>query len=69
MRHGRHTFASRLVMAGVDLYAVKVLLGHNSIEMTERHAYLDPNYLRQAIGALVPRQQVTPELTPANISA
>jgi integrase len=32
----RHTFSSRLVMNGVDLYTVQKLLGHHSIEMTQR---------------------------------
>lgn len=48
----RHTFASRLVQAGVPLYVVKQLLGHSSIQVTERYAHLaDPN-LRHAIATL-----------------
>ncbi|MCK5391241.1 MAG: site-specific integrase [Deltaproteobacteria bacterium] len=32
----RHTFATRLVLAGVDLASVSKLLGHSSIQMTMR---------------------------------
>ncbi len=48
----RHTFASNLVMAGVDIRTVQVLLGHKRIEMTMRYAHLSPAHLREAISAL-----------------
>jgi integrase len=38
----RHTFASRLVIAGVSLYKVSKLLGHSSIKTTEIYAHLAP---------------------------
>lgn len=48
----RHTFASRLVMQGVDLRKVQKLLGHKSIKTTERYAHLAPRYLREAVETL-----------------
>ena len=48
----RHTCASRLVNASVDLYVVKEWLGHSSIQITERYAHLNPSKLVQAVEVL-----------------
>ncbi len=40
----RHTFASRLVMAGVDIRTVQELLGHKTIAMTVRYSHLAPKH-------------------------
>ena len=49
----RHTFASRLVMAGVDLRTVQQLGGWQSLAMVQRYSYLAPDHLRAAVERLV----------------
>ena len=48
----RHTFASWHVTAGTDIYAVKSLLGHSNISMTERYSHLAPETLQNATRTL-----------------
>jgi len=48
----RHTFASQLVMAGIDLTSVKGLLGHKEIKMTLRYSHLAPGHKRKAVQVL-----------------
>ncbi len=49
----RHTFASRLVMAGVDIRTVAQLMGHSTIQMTMRYAHLAPEHTQSAVDRLV----------------
>ncbi len=48
----RHTFATRLVQAGVDLYKVQKLMRHKSPIMTQRYAHHYPESLRDGVETL-----------------
>lgn len=50
----RHTCASRLVQAGMELYRVSKWLGHSSITVTERYAHLAPSALHDGAALLEP---------------
>ena len=49
----RSTFASNLVMSGVDIYVVSKLLGHHDVKITEKHyAHLTPDFLSSSLTRL-----------------
>ena len=48
----RHTFASHLIMEGVDVMTVSKLLGHSSISITEMYAHLVPDHMKASIERL-----------------
>jgi site-specific recombinase XerD len=48
----RHTFASRLVMRGVDIRTAQELMGHKSISMTVRYSHLAPRHTLAAVELL-----------------
>ena len=48
----RHTFATRLIQNGFDLYKVSKLLGHRDIKTTQRYAHHYPESLRDGVEVL-----------------
>jgi hypothetical protein len=48
----RHTFATRLVQVGINLYVVNELLGHKTLTMTMRYAHHYPESLRHGVEVL-----------------
>jgi len=48
----RHTFASHLVMQGVDLTTISSLMGHTTTKVTELYAHLLPDHKKLAVEKL-----------------
>ncbi|MFI5322370.1 MAG: site-specific integrase [Thermodesulfobacteriota bacterium] len=48
----RHTFATRLILSGVDLATVSKLLGHTTIQMTMRYSHPTPEALKNTVAKL-----------------
>lgn len=48
----RHTFASLLIIAGVDSRVVAELLGHSSMDMMKRYTHLNTAHLSEAVSKL-----------------
>ena len=61
VRDLRHTFASHLVMKGVDLRTVAKLMGHRDIRVTMRYAHLVPDHLQAAVDVLAERPEEAEE--------
>lgn len=57
----RHTFASRLVMAGVDLRTIQELGGWRTIGMVERYSHLSPAHKAQAVERIVSKTPSEPD--------
>lgn len=53
----RHTFCSRLAMAGVPLKTIQELAGHKTIQMTARYAHLSPDHLQDAVELITATEQ------------
>ena len=61
----RHTFASRLAMAGVDIRTIAQLMGHSTIQMSMRYAHLSPDHNQSAVDKLAEfGTKGTPKRTP-----
>lgn len=62
----RHTFASQLAMAGVDITSIQALMGHKTLKMTLRYSHLSPGHKTKAVMKL---DQILMKTKNANFSS
>ncbi len=68
----RHTFASRLAMAGVDLRTIQELGGWKTLALVERYSHLSPRHRAEAVERIVKIPQPfsqQPDVAPAEATA
>lgn len=66
----RHTYASRLALAGSPMAVIAEQLGHAGTRMTERHyAHLTPSYVGDTVRALFSKMGVLPDSNMALLPA
>ena len=63
----RHTYISRLILAGANIRTVQELAGHKTITMTMRYSHLGPAHKRQAVELL--DAEVTAKVTTVDFRA
>ena len=63
----RHTYISRLILAGANIRTVQELAGHKTITMTMRYSHLEPAHKRQAVELL--DAEVTAKVTTVDFRA
>jgi integrase len=62
----RHTCGTTLIEMGVDIHAVREILGHHSVQMTERYLHADRGRLRAAVARLSGTLRAQPGTTAQN---
>jgi len=60
----RHTYASWLVLSGANLFDVQKLMGHKTMEMTQRYAHLSPRHLSNTVALLEEYRAHNDNITP-----
>jgi len=65
----RHTFASRLVMAGVDFRTVQQLGGGSSLDLVQRDAHLSQAHKADAVERIIAEHSPTEFTTPSGAAA